>query len=306
MKLHQIIPIIVITSITHSVFADETGKDHAHESEHDSHHASILIPEDPADLWAHINAYSKAVSIAANENNIEALHKEQINLQALIDKLDHTLETLPEDKRTRVTGMINNAKRALDQLHVATDEKNTDAMKKSAKGLTGAILLMKSQYPKEITSGMAEVQDDIGPHEGILSPLKNAQGETVGFIELKLHDDKGDLELWLAKDRSITAPMDISMSTEILVTFASAARESATLKIRNSDKNEDEEGTPTLRDGKTNYFIFPGDSGTSAEWLMGAQFKSQVVVTFEADGSRYTTDSFLLVPHTHAEHGHAH
>ena len=29
--------------------------------------------------------------------------------------------------------------------------------------------------------------------------------KAVGFVELKLHDDKGDLELWLAKDREITA-----------------------------------------------------------------------------------------------------
>lgn len=44
--------------------------------------------------------------------------------------------------------------------------------------------------------------------DGILSPLECVDGKTVGFIELKLHDDAGDLELWLCSDGAMSKPLD--------------------------------------------------------------------------------------------------
>ena len=80
------------------------------------------------------------------------------------------------------------------------------------------------------------------------------------------------------------------------------------LAVRNTGDNEDEDGPPTNRGGKTNYFIFPGDTGADAAWLMGADFESKVVVSFEVDGVTYTSDEFLLRPHTHGagDHDHGH
>ncbi len=150
--------------------------------------------------------------------------------------------------------------------------------------------------------------DDDGDHDG---PKHGPHDGTVerfdgGYVELKLHDDKGDLELWIAKDEKITQPYDLPLAATLTVTFIDRDDKSVTLRVRNKDKNEDEDGKANNRDGKTNYFIFPGDTGANATWLMGADFKSQVRVTFEAGGMRRATKAFLLKPHTHGAHGHDH
>jgi hypothetical protein len=143
------------------------------------------------------------------------------------------------------------------------------------------------------------------PHDGVVAVLNAQPGGSAGFVELKLHDDKGDLELWLGKDREMTRPLDISADTVINVSFKDRPGKTATLAVRNNEQNEDEDGKPNLRGRKTNYFIFPGDSGQDPTWLMGKQFRSAVVVTFTADGKNYRSEEFVLVPHTHAD-GHTH
>jgi hypothetical protein len=141
------------------------------------------------------------------------------------------------------------------------------------------------------------------PHDGVVAVLSGPSGES--FVELKLHDDKGDLELWLAHDRQMKEPFDIPADTEITVTFNDVPGKTAALAVRNNEDNEDEEGTANMRDGKTNYFIFPGDSGQDPTWLMGQKFRSAVAVSFTVDGKEYRSEMFVLVPHTHAN-GHAH
>lgn len=143
------------------------------------------------------------------------------------------------------------------------------------------------------------------PHDGMVARLMDKTGSAAGFVELKLHDDKGDLELWLAKDQLITQPIDVPSNSEIQVSFLDVDGKTVVLRVRNADQNEDEDGTPNMRNGKTNYFIFPGDTGQDASWLMGAEFKSAVQVTFSVDGKSYTSEEFVLVPHTHG-HGHSH
>eukprot|EP00928_Gymnodinium_smaydae_P042868 TRINITY_DN28834_c0_g1_i1.p1 TRINITY_DN28834_c0_g1~~TRINITY_DN28834_c0_g1_i1.p1 ORF type:complete len:533 (-),score=78.75 TRINITY_DN28834_c0_g1_i1:49-1542(-) len=132
---------------------------------------------------------------------------------------------------------------------------------------------------------------------GIMSVLEDANGKLVGFIELKLHDDAGDLELWLCKDGAMSQPLDLPADTTITVTCASHDNRSVKLNVRNSDKNEDEDGNPTVRDGKTNYFIFPGESDQDPTWLQGEKFRSTTTVTFTAEGMSYTAPPFVLVPH---------
>ena len=61
-----------------------------------------------------------------------------------------------------------------------------------------------------------------------------------------------------------------------------------------------------MRDGKTNYFIFPGDTGTDASWLTGTNFKSSVTVTVPEAGGPLTAAAFTLVPHSHGPDGHKH
>ena len=306
-KYNYIIAVAALAVGIQIGFSDETGKPHTHHDHgHGGHHATILVPEDPAELWAHINAYAKVVSDSAASGDIDKLHKEQVNLEALVGELGHLLNVVPEDKRERTKSMIKNAKRALGQLHEATDAKKTNDIKKSAKSLTGVMALIKAAFPKDLTGGMAEVVDDIGPHEGMLAKFKDSSGKAIGFIELKLHDDKGDLELWIARDRGITKPFDIGATEKITVEFATAKEKSATLAVRNTGKNEDEDGHANMRGGNTNYFIFPGDTGVSAAWLQGTKFKSDVTISFSGSGTSYKTDSFMLIPHGHHGHDHEH
>lgn len=142
-----------------------------------------------------------------------------------------------------------------------------------------------------------------GPcNDGIMSVLPG-----VGFLELKLHGDAGDLELWLyasaGKQTSWQArtgkpsPFDIPKETVVKLTFASHEGKTVELRVRNGDQNEDEDGTPNMRGGRTNYFIFPGESGQDPTWLMGEKWRGVVSVSFEADGKPQQSDPFVLVPH---------
>jgi len=133
---------------------------------------------------------------------------------------------------------------------------------------------------------------------GIMSPIEDADGKLAGFIELKLHDDAGDLELWLCKDGAMSDPLDFPADTDITVTFATHDDKSVQLNVRNNEENEDEDGNPTMRDGKTNYFIFPGESGQDPSWLEDSKFRSTTIVKFTVESKTYTTPPFVLVPHT--------
>ena len=143
------------------------------------------------------------------------------------------------------------------------------------------------------------------PHDGIVAKFMNAKGEEAGHLELKLHDDKGDLELWLATDKYIEKPYDLPLGAVIHVKFIDHDDKEVRLKVRNTSKNEDEDGKANIRSGKTNYFIYPSEDGQDSKWLMGKDFSSIVVVSFTADGTNYTSEEFALVPHTHAD-GHKH
>jgi len=132
---------------------------------------------------------------------------------------------------------------------------------------------------------------------GIQSVLQTSDGKHVGFIELKLHDDAGDLEMWICKDGAMSEPLDFPESTTMTVTFPTHDNRSVQLAVRNNDKNEDEDGNPNMRDGKTNYFIFPGESDQDPEFLIGDKFRSTTTVTFTAEGAKYIAPPFVLVPH---------
>lgn len=143
---------------------------------------------------------------------------------------------------------------------------------------------------------------DKTPHDGVLARVLTVDGGApAGWLELKLHDDKGDLELWLTHDKAATRPLDLPTNAAISVTFVDHANREVSLAPRNTEKNEDEDGKPNMRDGKTSYFIFPGATGADASWLMGKQFQSIVSVTVETPDRKLTSDEFVLKPHTHEE-----
>lgn len=144
--------------------------------------------------------------------------------------------------------------------------------------------------------------DDSHAHDGCAHG-KNGGTEAAlegghGHVELKLHDDLGDLELWITTDKAGATPLDLPIDATITVEFEGKAKTVA-LKVRDAEKNADEDGNPNLRDGKTNYFIFPGDSGRDASWLRGAGFEDTVVIKIQAGDQAFETAPFRLCPHTH-------
>ena len=145
-------------------------------------------------------------------------------------------------------------------------------------------------------------------HDGILTPLRtsaaaSSSSKGAGFLELKLHDDLGDLELWLSGPGSGgAAPLDIPAETTMRVTFVNWKDDDGNdcaveLKIRNSVENEDEDEVPNMREGRTNYFIFPGETGVDASWLTGLEWRGVVQVSFVSEGVDFTCEPFVLVPH---------
>lgn len=136
------------------------------------------------------------------------------------------------------------------------------------------------------------------PHDGVLSQFSGPDG-AAGHLELKLHDDKGDLELWLATNPQLTEPFDLPVDSTIAVKFIDVQGRTVDLKVRNTSQNEDENGMANIRGGRTHYFIYPTSEDQDATWLMGTDFHSIVQVSFEVNGARYVSEEFVLTPHTH-------
>lgn len=142
------------------------------------------------------------------------------------------------------------------------------------------------------------------PHDGVVAKVKDASGRDVGFVELKLHDDKGDLELWFGQDERFETPLDLPVDAVPSVTFVDAGGRSVELRVRDATTNPDEDGKANVRAGRTNYFVFPGDTGADASWLTGREFRSLVSVKVSSGDSQWDSEEFVLKPHTHDGGGH--
>lgn len=137
------------------------------------------------------------------------------------------------------------------------------------------------------------------PHDGVVAHLRGPDGKDVGFVELKLHDDKGDLELWVARDVAMKEPFDLPLDTKVKVVFVDHQDRTVELAVRDREQNPDEDGVANVRAGKTNYFVFPGETGADAAWLVGKTFHSIVRLSFSVDGKAYASEEFVLAPHVH-------
>ena len=136
-----------------------------------------------------------------------------------------------------------------------------------------------------------------GPHGGVVARFEGAGA--VGHLELKLHDDKGDLELWLGKDDKLTESFDLPLAATVEVEFIDVKGRKVALRARNQAKNEDEDGKANVRDGRTNYFVHPGASGEDSSWLRGKEFQSIVIVRFQAGQTAFVSEELVLKPHVH-------
>jgi hypothetical protein len=147
-------------------------------------------------------------------------------------------------------------------------------------------------------AGMPHVHANEGPNSGFLFPAFDGEGKQTGTIEIKLHDDAGDLEVWLKKGGYEGEPWRLPLDTTLTLDFPAESK-TVTLVVRDTERNEDESGESTIFEGATNYFIFPGETGTDASWLMGADFAAKVELSFAGA----TTGSFVLRPHVHRKDG---
>ena len=145
-------------------------------------------------------------------------------------------------------------------------------------------------------AGMPHIHANEGSNGGFLFPIFDNNREQTGTVEIKLHDDAGDLEVWLKTGGYEGDPWRLPTNTMLTLNFP-ALNKSVTLAVRDQDRNEDESGASTIIEGNTNYFVFPGSTDEDASWLMGADFAAKVELRFE----EATTGSFVLRPHIHRE-----
>ena len=145
-------------------------------------------------------------------------------------------------------------------------------------------------------AGMPHIHANEGPNGGFLFPVFDVDGKQNATVEIKLHDDAGDLEVWLKKGGYDGEALLLPTATILTLDFPALDR-NVTLAVRDHERNEDESGNSTVVEAKTNYFVFPGETGVDATWLMGAEFAAKVELSF----TNATTGSFVLRPHIHRE-----
>jgi hypothetical protein len=92
--------------------------------------------------------------------------------------------------------------------------------------------------------------------------------------------------------------LDFPAQTAITISFPDHGGKTVQLKARDLEQNEDEDGRANMRGGKTNYFIFPGDRGDDASWLVGLSWRGVIKVSFSSDNFEFGCDPFVLVPHS--------
>jgi hypothetical protein len=147
-------------------------------------------------------------------------------------------------------------------------------------------------------TGMPHIHANEGPNEGFLHPLFGSDGAQVGTAEIKLHDDAGDVEVWLTRGGLDGEAWDLPVATTLTMDFPALGKK-IVLAVRDDALNADESGKATIRGGATNYFVFPGETGIDASWLMGAEFAAKAVLAFEGAA----TATIVLRPHAHHEEG---
>ena len=150
-----------------------------------------------------------------------------------------------------------------------------------------------------LEAGMPHLHANEGPHDGFLHPVFDSDGSQVGTVEIKLHDDAGDIEVWLTRGGHGGNPWRLPLDTSLALSFADLKKE-VTLAVRDRVSNKDESGSSTIEEGATAYFVFPGATGADASWLIGSEFAAKAELWF----GNVSTGSFILRPHVHEAGSH--
>ncbi len=129
-----------------------------------------------------------------------------------------------------------------------------------------------------------------------MTALKSPDGKIVCHAEVVLRDDEGDMECRLFEDQHGNEPFGIPISPSLTTLFLQPEQRAANLQVRNTVINEDENGVPNIRGEKTDYSIYPGESGEERKWLAGSDFTGWMSIFFSANGTTHSSDVFRLIP----------
>ncbi|MDF3129695.1 hypothetical protein P0Y35_10860 [Kiritimatiellaeota bacterium B1221] len=147
---------------------------------------------------------------------------------------------------------------------------------------------------------------DEGPHHGWMIKLYSPEGVHSGWAEVKLHDDKGDIEVRYQEVEDPAKPLLLPPETVNVLLFPELKLQ-ADLFVRNLDENEDEDGVPTLMNGETHYFIFPTREDQDPKPFLGKKFASPArLLLGDPSEPQLMSPGFLLLPHVHGAEGHHH
>jgi hypothetical protein len=259
---------------------------HAHDHGHGGPAVTLRAEGDAARLWGHLNAITAGLTAPLPAERLATLASDAANVAALAEALEPLAAQAPDPDRA--AGMLANLARAADQLAHEADE-GADVAEPLGRFLE-VLRLARRLDPASAAPAIAPVYV-AGPSGGVLAELRDAAGKTVGWAEVKLHGDAGDLELWLAGDIRITSPLTVPVGAVARLELAAPGR-MVELRVRDAVANKDERGRATVRDGRTHYLVFPGETGADASWLMGEDFRSPARLTVEG-----LTAELVLKPH---------
>jgi len=239
--------------------------------------------------WPELSRFDELAFVAegfARTDDVKALM--EMRRELLEAGWEVSVKTMPENVRNR-----DEAHQLLGDLSslvngLAKSEMEDERLKGLVLGLHPVISALIA------ASGMPHVHANEGPNGGYLNPVFGPGGDQIGTCEIKLHDDAGDLEVWLTQGGPGGEPLDLAVETVLKMEFPALGK-IVSLAVRDRESNADESGAPTVRGGRTNYFVYPGETGEDAAWLMGEEFAAKAVLGYEGG----TTREFVLRPHVH-------
>lgn len=174
-----------------------------------------------------------------------------------------------------------------------------------ARGLNeGELVVTRAAYQLNLARSDTFDKLTVGPHGGVVAGCASPRQGGL-FAEVKLHDDKGDIEVWFGEDGDFKKPYLIDPRAKVSLRFYERSR-SIDLAVRDLTSNNDETGVSRLKNGLSDYFIFPGESGSDATWLSGGEFIDEVTLTLQKSDETVHCETVTLVPHVHGEEPHAH
>lgn len=259
---------------------------HAHDHGHGGPAVTLRVEADVARLWGQVNSITAGLIHPLADSRRATLASDAANLAALAQALEPLAAKAPDPDRA--AGMLANLARAADQLAHEADE--GAAIDEPLSRLLEVLRLARLLDPAS-SAAAVEPAYIAGPSGGVLVELRDASGKPSGWAEVKLHGDAGDLELWLARDIRVTAPLAVPVAAVAKLELAGPGR-TVELRVRDAQANKDERGRATVVDGRTHYLVYPGETGADASWLTGEDFRSRARLTVEG-----LTAEFELKPH---------